>query len=329
MEFREVGPEFDSSVVDVHLPFTQSTLYFLWNTGYGREGYRFVGTKNGADVFFVQFFVYTIRNVRILYAPLGPIIMASSVIAKDVEAFVSFLSAVISEGGYSFVRMHLPFTVSGLTQPPAFAALSSSFVQPRYDRVLSLSDGGPVLPYGAKRGIAKAKKEVSLEVSSVDDNAVQDFLRLMTETGKRKSLTQHDDDYYTKLLALYSAHTENLDLLFGVCDGERVAMTLTVKSGKKASYLFGGANAVGIQKGAQYFLQWSAMQRAAEAGMEQYSLGGTLKEVRDTDKKNSMYGVSLFKQKFGGTVVSYGDPYDLVVNPLQYWLYVVYKFVRR
>ena len=328
IQFKEVGPEFDASTVDAYLPFTQSTPYFLWNINYGREGYRFVGTKNGQDIFFVQFFVYTIYKIKILYAPLGPI-ATSPLNEEEMDDFIAFLLSVTRGGNYSFVKMHLADGVSGLKKTPGYASLSSSFVQPRYDRVIPLEET-LVLPYGARREIKKAEKEVSLEISDINENAINDFLKLMTETEQRKSLTQHNEKYYRALFNLPPEHRECLELLFATYNSKRVAMALVATSGKRASYLFGGATREGIQKQAQYFLQWSAMQRGIQSGIKYYSLGGTLESIDGRkNKRSSMYGVSMFKKKFGGFIKNYGDPYDLVINMIHYGLYTMYKFLKR
>lgn len=324
MQFREVGPEFDSSTVDRCLPFTQSTPYFVWNTNCEREGYRFVGTRDGKDIFFAQFFVYPTQKIRVLYAPLGPI-MTSPLSEEDIEDFVTFLLDVTRGGNYSFIRMHLATGTANMRKASEHLAFSS-FTQPQYDRVIPL-DTEYVLPNKANRTVKKAKKELSLEVAEIKKEAIDDFLTLLRDTGQRKSLRLHSEEYYRALLNLSSVCGTCVELLFAVYNEKRVATMILVRDGKNATYLFGGTSEEGKKKGAQYFLQWSAIQLARESGMKCYSFGGTLKNL--DNKRNSFYSVSFFKKKFGGSIKDYGDSYDIVINGIHYGLYTVYKFLRR
>ena len=326
MQLREVGPEFDAATVNELLPFTQSTPYFLWNTNYGREGYRFVGNKNGQDIFFVQFFVYSIHKIKILYAPLGPITAVSETVNEsDIEQFTAFLSDTAKIGKYSFARIHSTDNIPKLKKvtPPL---TYGSFMQPQYDRIILLGEEH-IIPKKIKKIVEKAEKELSLEVAEAKKEPVNDFLTLLKNTGGRKSLRLHDEDYYRALFDLSHECGECVELLFAVYNGKRIATIVLVKNGKNTTYLFGGTSEEGKKRGAPYFLQWSAIQRAQQSGMKQYSFGGTLKNLND--KRNSFYGVSFFKKKFGGTIKDYGDPYDTIINGTHYRLYTIYKFLRK
>ena len=326
MQLREVGPEFDAATVNELLPFTQSTPYFLWNTNYGREGHRFVGSKNGQDIFFVQFFVYSIHRVKILYAPLGPITAASETVNEsDMEQFTAFLSDTAKIGKYSFARIHSTDNIPRLKKitPPL---TRGSFMQPQYDRIILL-DEEYVIPKKVKKIVEKAGKELSLEVSSPEENSVNNFLTLLKETGWRKSLSLHSERYYRELFNLSHKNVGYIDLLFAVNNGRRIATAAIAKNGKNATYLFGATSREGEKNGAQYFLQTSAIQRVKQTGMHCYSFGGCMKNL--DNKKDPFYGVSFFKQKFGGSIKDYGDSYDMVVNKIHYKLYTMYKFLKR
>ena len=327
IQFREVGSEFDASAVNDCLPFVQSTPYFVWNTKYGRKGYRFAGSRDGKDIFFAQFFVYTVPMIQALYAPLGPITSHSEPLSReDANQFTAFLSSVMREEKVSFIRVHNISDISGMQKVPKYLA-RGSFVQPRYDRIIPLNKKY-VLPEKVRKSVNKAKKEsVSLEISDRGEEAVNDFLMLLTETGRRKSVHLHSEKYYRELFALPQECGACVELLFAICEGRRIAAAVLTKNGKNMTYLFGATSEEGEKKGAQYFLQSEAIQLAMQSGMERYSFGGSLKDLTDT--RDPFYGVSFFKQKFGGLIKDYGDSYDLVRDPIRYRLYTVYKFLKR
>ena len=327
--FREVGVDFDPSAVDACLPFVQSTPYFLWNTSYGRVGRRFAGFLGSKPVFFSQFFVYTPRFVRVLYAPLGPLTVGSSFDVGAMEQFVSFLRGAVSDERYTFVRMHLGGDVSGLRRCFRFAE-AGSFFQARYDRVIAF-DELYEFPANVLREVRKAEKGLSLEVVSLSgaasEDALSDLLRLLSETSQRTGMRMHDEAYYRALAALPQGFSECFELLFAVFQGVRVGVCVIARGGANATYLFGGTGDVGRKMSALYFLQYHALQRVREQGMKQYSFGGTLKSL--DNKQHPLYGVSFFKKRFGGSVKDYGRGYDLVLDAPRYALYSGYKFVRR
>ena len=324
MEFREVGPEFDSSTVNTCLPFVQSTPYFLWNTKCGRKGYRCVGSRSGQDVFFVQFFAYVIHSVKVLYAPLGHVTSSPALLnEKEADDFTDFLSDMTHKAGCSFIRIHSADTIPRFRKTPHYAS-RGSFMQPQHDRVIAL-DGEYVLPNSIKKIIKKAEETISLEAAGTNKDAVEDFLQLMKETGKQKSLRLHSDDYYRTLFTISDGYEEPAELLFAVRGGKRIAVMVLAKAGKNATYLFGGMSEEGKEHSASYFLQHSAIQRAEQLGMQQYSLGGV--SGGQNAERDPLHGVSIFKRKFGGVVKNYGDPHDLVMNSIHYGLYSGYKAI--
>jgi lipid II:glycine glycyltransferase (peptidoglycan interpeptide bridge formation enzyme) len=60
-------------------------------------------------------------------------------------------------------------------------------------------------------------------------------------------------------------------------------------------------------------------------GCQYFNFGG----ITTIDQPNKGWeGLTNFKKKFGGEEVRHSDFFDLVVNPLIYWLYNLRKFAQ-
>ncbi len=71
-----------------------------------------------------------------------------------------------------------------------------------------------------------------------------------------------------------------------------------------------------------YLLQWKAIQEAKKRGCRLYNFWGTLQPGR-TPK--NWYGLTLFKQGFGGFQTDYIPTQDYIINPFSYSLNFLYE----
>lgn len=79
---------------------------------------------------------------------------------------------------------------------------------------------------------------------------------------------------------------------------------------------------------ANYYLYYQIIKDAYENGMKNVDLFGTSGHA-NPDKTDPIYGIHLFKKRFGGEYVEYIGEFDLVCKPFMYWLYTVVVPFRR
>lgn len=93
-----------------------------------------------------------------------------------------------------------------------------------------------------------------------------------------------------------------------------VAGLLGVIHGETGIYYYGASDYAHRALMAPYLLQWEAIRRCREAGCTRYDLLGVAPPGADAD--HPWKGITGFKEKFGGTVVTYPSERRLTFRPL-------------
>ncbi len=315
---KKVDDNFDPTTLSPIVPFPQSRLYNLWQREFGRKNFRFLCVDKGTDVFFLQSFVYKLKGIEVVYAPQGPL-FGSSIEEKHMDLLKDLFQDILLENKYLFSRFDVSLP-SPYFKRARRRTLESSFMQPKEEMWVDIEDTDKVLKNFSKTtrySINKAERGLSVERAKINKESIDDFLNLLTKTAIRSKFSLHPEDYYRKLFEIGG---ESIDLFFAKSSGVRVATVLVVSEGDLATYLFGGTDGEGLEKCAQYLLNWSAMKEMSGKGKKIYSLGGV--------GKGKLDGVTRFKSKFGGFVHSFGPSYDLVRNPFLYEAYNMYKLFK-
>ena len=103
-------------------------------------------------------------------------------------------------------------------------------------------------------------------------------------------------------------------MLMATHENKPIAGLIGVKWQGTAMYYYGASSYEHRHLMAPYLLQWEAIRRAKANGCKAYDLLGISPDSAPLD--DPWAGISDFKRKFGGTVVTYPPEQMLVLKPV-------------
>lgn len=157
-------------------------------------------------------------------------------------------------------------------------------------------------------------------VSIVEDTSIRgltDFVRVYRDTAGRQGFRPKAASYFESLLGVAAAGRGG-SIYFAQHDGLRLAASVVIRFGSRATYFYGGSLAERRHVMAPYLLHFEIMCRAREAGLETHDLWGVAPKG---DQANSWAGLSAFKRRFGGREVSLMPTLDYVYDRSAYMRY--------
>jgi len=173
------------------------------------------------------------------------------------------------------------------------------------------------------------RQGVRVEVSDKKED-INIFLKLLSETAQRHSfrLASNINYYKEQFLSFKSHEKAKLYVTYGPGELEStpLASAVVLYWGKIATYLHAASSAKAPKLRAPYLMQWRIITDAKTAGLETYDFWGVAK---DSNPKDPWAGVTAFKSGFGGEKVCYEKPYDLILNPNQYYVSKIGERVRK
>jgi peptidoglycan pentaglycine glycine transferase (the first glycine) len=121
---------------------------------------------------------------------------------------------------------------------------------------------------------------------------------------------------------------KELDIIKKIKDEELILSSImTAKYNDKVWTIHGGNHNLLRELNANYLLYYTIIKDAKEEGYKKIDFFGTTGEP---DKNNSVYGIHLFKKRLGGEYTEFIGEFDLVLNPILYFMYTkVYPKVRK
>tara|TARA_Y100000031_G_scaffold141426_1_gene169960 strand:+ start:291 stop:1262 length:972 start_codon:yes stop_codon:yes gene_type:complete len=218
-----------------------------------------------------------------------------------------------------------------------FSILNSSrHIVPEATRIIDLTKSeDEILAQMKQKGRynIKVAQKHGVEVKQSDD--VDAFYELIKKTSKRDGFKPHSKEHYKKFL-------ENLDGAFMLlafapsivnCQLSIVAGLIGVIFKGQGIYYYGASSHEHRNLMAPYLLQWEAMKFCKAKGCTSYDLFGIVppeksplsqpvlslsKEERGRERgaNHPWQGVSAFKEKFGGEVVTYPEEKVIILKPL-------------
>lgn len=171
----------------------------------------------------------------------------------------------------------------------------------------------------ARYNIKIAKKNGVLIEKS---NNVDEFYKILSITSKRDGFSIHKKSYYQKMLESMS---ENCCLFLAKYQNKVIAGGIFVYLEDYATYYYGASDNTYRNIMPTYLLQWYAIKEAKNRNCKYYDFLGVSPE---NNKNHYLAGVSEFKRKFGGKTINYPQAKDLVIKPIYYFLYHIYKKFR-
>lgn len=150
------------------------------------------------------------------------------------------------------------------------------------------------------------KKGVEVKLCGLE--MVDEFTRIMVETGVRDNFVTRDAAYFRRLLEKLGDHAR---LYMAFHEGQAIAGTLAIRFGDKVWYLYGASSNQHRNLMPNYLLQWNMIQWAVEKGCRVYDFRGV---SGDLSEDNPMYGLYKFKKGFNGDFTEFIGEMDWVLS---------------
>ena len=306
---------------------TQSSDWLLFQQAAGKAVtalVAFPGEQKSADLSQAVMIAGVIREELVLgklrkffwYIPRGPIIAGGNQISAEM---LQALATDLHQRAHNSLFTHIEPAWEGNAAGSAFkeAGFSLSFkhlapqetvVVPlaRTDEEL-LASVHPKHRYNIR--LAQKKGVTVRAFDAFDEQSFADFWALMHATGERQQFGIHGRQYYAELLRFFMPRRKAM-LWSAYYEGRCIASHIIFYQGSTVTYLHGGMDYAHRSVMAPILIHWATMQEARDRGYMQYDLWGI-----DAQRWPSL---SLFKKRFGGTIVHYVGSFDAVYQPLPY-----------
>lgn len=151
---------------------------------------------------------------------------------------------------------------------------------------------------------------------------IDSFYAVLAKTANRDGFGVHPKSYYQNMLASLGEHAQ---MLLAEYEGRIIAGGIFVYLDEWGIYYYGASEYNYRNVMASYLVQWTAMKEAKKRGCKHYDFLGIAPEGV---VNHPWIGVTSFKKKFGGEVVSYPKAKELILRPFWYLVYRIYKVVR-
>ncbi len=309
MEVRRVSNdlEWDRRTVEWNGDFLQSWWWGEIARHEGREVYYFVAQEKDTTVAQIVVIERVIGlGVRSWYIAHGPLGEESACMF-----LIQHVRELAKKKGITFVHVE-PLTSTNVVVNHS----PIENTQPRHSLILDISPSIEEVMEGMHQKTRynirlSMKKGVEVREISWD----KQVWNLFQETARRDGFSLHSEDHYMKMI-----ESEHVILLGAYKDDVVLGAHILIIFGGRAVYSHGGSSNSHREYMAPYLLHYMGIQRAQEKGCKEYDFWGI-----DTHK---WPGVTRFKKGFGGNEIMYPPAYSMVIKPLIYFLYRVYKKLR-
>lgn len=244
---------------------------------------------------------------------------AAKDLAKKRHCYILKVDPDIRSDNTAFAAL---LTELGFTPPPNHKNFES--IQPRY--VFRLDVAGKDEETLLNSFESKTRYNIRLAqrkgvvVRVCGDEAVEDFSRIMNETGSRDNFIVRTPDYFRSLLRCLGDNAR----LYMAYHGEKpIAGTIAIRFAGKVWYLYGASSNEDRNLMPNYLLQWEMIRWAIESGCFLYDFRGV---SGDLSPENPLYGLYRFKKGFNGEFTEFLGEYDYVLKP---WVVTAVKRMRK
>lgn len=135
--------------------------------------------------------------------------------------------------------------------------------------------------------------------------ALDDFYKLMIETGERDDFCIRGYEYFEKMLHFLGKHCR---LYMCYYNGIPLSGAIAVQYAGKTCYVYGASTALHRNVMPNYLMQWNMICWAVESGCYLYDFQG-IPFYKDETHPN--YGVYRFKRGFNGEVLTYAGEFSM------------------
>ncbi len=267
-----------------------------------------------------------------LYAPKGPVFLPGLSEEQYREALELMLSQVrditiaTRRREEIFCRLEpnvllpvipsIPLKRSASIQPMATSYLKLDV--PKEDLIMTFKEK-------TRYNIRLAEKKGVTITWAQDEHAIKQFYTIYEQTNRRQKLRSHDRSYFLKML---EADTEKNIVWVAIAYHQQIpiAANLYIAQFPTMTYLHGGFNYEYRSLMAPYLLQWDAIVKSIDSGMEYYDFWG----ITPSDgSQDSFTNITRFKEGFNGTIAESVGCFDYIYNPIWYGGYESLRKLRR
>lgn len=302
----------------IELPLWQTEEWENFQKALGRETIRmeqsktllivnptFLGKKNG-------------------YIPRGPVLKGKD----ELKSFQDELKELAKKHNLIFTKVD-PYNQIGFEK--SLHPRKTYSVQPDTSLVLDLKLSEEELLTRMKRKgryniKLAAKKGVKIKMGKNAEEKrkfVSIFFKMLKETTERDEFSSHKEEYYQKMLESIPF----AEILIAFHEDKPLAAGIFTYREKTAIYYYGSSSNQHRELMAPYLLQWEAIKEGKKRGCEIYDFLGIAPE--GAQKNHRFRGITDFKKKFGGKVISYPKAVDLIHKPYWYNLYRSLKIMQK
>lgn len=192
----------------------------------------------------------------------------------------------------------------------------------RYTFWLNLKSNEEELMAGMKsktRYNVRLAKRKGVEVKEDSSNeGFEDYWRLMKETTERQGFYAHDKNYHEKVWQMMNKSGQ-AHLFKAEKGGEVLTCWMVFVLNGVIYYPYGASSRKHRELMANNLMMWEVIRFGKKKGCRLFDMWGSLGP--EPDKKDPWYGFHRFKEGYGGELVEFVGSWDLVINPLAYWIY--------
>lgn len=326
---REVDASFILPDLGTPVPAQQAFFYGTWHERMGKHVHRAVIEKDTRIVGAIQLIAYPlVRDYTLLYAPYGPVLADST--PEVFTALAEYISEIAKKERAVFVRIN-PTTIqeidrgtlarAGFSRPHKSTFHASAF-QPTYEWILDITASEDALLAGMDkkhRYSLRTATEHQVRTTIVTTEAptyLDTFISLLEETARRDGFSLHPHAYYAAALKSV-ADGHGYLVVATVAESPAVIHVMITHDGV-AHLFFSGSSTEHRPTMASYAAQWASIVHAKSIGMHTYNFGGV------SGPNDERYeGITRYKKRFGGHLLTHAHTADLVQYRLLYELYAL------
>lgn len=268
-----------------------------------------------------------------LYAPWGPV-FGEDLSAADMAAVLSVLADAfrtrLRGGVFTRIEPKLP-KESGIADVLKTAGLipAERSIQPRDTRVLDLTKSEDDLLRAmhpkTRYNIRLAGRYGIVVREDTTPRGLRIFLDLAREVARRERFHYHPDRYYEALLGSLT-RAGMLTLRVAEHQGIPLAAGLFIRFGDTVTYAHGASSSRRKHVMAPYLLHWESILPAKASGATRYDFFGVAPPGASVT--HPWFGITRFKQGFGGTDEHYVGAADLITDPALYRMMEIGRSLR-
>ncbi len=173
-------------------------------------------------------------------------------------------------------------------------------------------------------------------VQIVEDDsgkAFETYLKLTDETTKRQGFYAHTQSYHKLMWKILRQSQEKLDkdkltahLFLAKYKNEILAAWILFVYRETLYYPYGASSSLNRETMASNLMMWEVIKFGKKLGLKKFDMWGALGP--NPDKNDSWLGFHRFKQGYGGRLMEFVGSFDLVINPILYFIYMALDKIR-